>query len=72
MKDFSARQVLEHAFEQLLITGDCRRSTTTFGTGVVDCRGSSATVNAAVSGPSATIVTGTGNYSSVPPPSPPS
>ncbi|VBB27317.1 unnamed protein product [Acanthocheilonema viteae] len=55
-QDFSARQLLEHAFEQLVIAGDCRSSTTTFGTGGTDCRGSTTAVSA----------------SSVPPPSPPS
>uniref|UniRef100_A0A183H0S8 Liprin-alpha-3 n=1 Tax=Onchocerca flexuosa TaxID=387005 RepID=A0A183H0S8_9BILA len=72
-QDFSARQLLEHAFEQLLVAVDCRSSTTTFGTGTsgADCRGSIAAVNAAVTAAS-TIATGTGNYSSVPPPSPPS
>ncbi|EJD73873.1 liprin-alpha [Loa loa] len=71
-QDFSARQLLEHAFEQLIIVGDCRSSTTTFGTSGADCRGSTATANAAASVASTNIVTGTGNYSSVPPPSPPS
>ncbi|VDK67591.1 unnamed protein product [Onchocerca ochengi] len=73
-QDFSARQLLEHAFEQLVIAVDCRSSTTTFGTGTsdADCHGSVATVNAAVTTASTTVATGTGNYSSVPPPSPPS
>ncbi|EJW88634.1 liprin alpha [Wuchereria bancrofti] len=67
-QDFSARQLLEHAFEQLVVAGDCR-STTAFGTGGVDCCGSTATI--ASGNASATIPTGAGNYSSVPPPSPP-
>ncbi|CAG9531833.1 unnamed protein product [Cercopithifilaria johnstoni] len=67
-QDFSARQLLEHAFEQLVIADDCRSSTTTFGTGGADCRGSTAAVSVA----STNVATGTGNYSSVPPPSPPS
>uniref|UniRef100_A0A915PJ40 SAM domain-containing protein n=1 Tax=Setaria digitata TaxID=48799 RepID=A0A915PJ40_9BILA len=73
-QDFSARQLLEHAFEQLIIAGDCRNGVTTFGSGNggADCRGSTATVSAAVNMTSATITTGAVNYSSVPPPSPPS
>ncbi|VIO86518.1 Uncharacterized protein BM_BM4606 [Brugia malayi] len=66
-QDFSARQLLEHSFEQL-VAGDCR-STTTFGTGSVVCC-STATV-ASGNASSTTIPTGAGNYSSVPPPSPP-
>ncbi|VDK83940.1 unnamed protein product [Litomosoides sigmodontis] len=67
-QDFSARQLLEHAFEQLIIAGDCRNSTTTFGVGNADCHSSTVVANSA----SSTVATGAGNYSSVPPPSPPS
>ncbi|KAM3726484.1 Liprin-alpha [Dirofilaria immitis] len=72
-QDFSARQLLEHAFEQLVLAIDCRSNKTTFGTGAADadCRGSTAAINAAVTTASTMISTGTGNYSSVPPPSPP-
>ncbi|VDM95919.1 unnamed protein product [Thelazia callipaeda] len=73
-QDFSARQLLEHAFEQLVMAGDCQGNPTTFSSNIVnmDCCGSSAAVNPAVSATPTTVSGAAGNYCSVPPPSPPS
>ncbi|VDN17650.1 unnamed protein product [Gongylonema pulchrum] len=70
-QDFSARQLLEQAFEQLLISGDCRGGAVTAGTsvGTSDYRGPAAS---AVNSAAASAAMTTKAYSSVPPPSPPS
>lgn len=73
LQDFSARQLLERAFEQLVVVGDCRGSATAAGNnaGITDCRAAAAAASA-VSAASTNAAIGAGTYSSVPPPSPPS